>query len=165
MSNSRRSARRSAGFYGVAVYRPKNETNVGTLWRSAFLYGAAFLATIGPRYHKQASDTPNTANHVPLYNYPTFEDFLEHLPHSTPIVGIELADDAFSLHTYAHPQRAVYLLGAEDDGLPSRILERCHQKVAIPTLREWSMNVASAGSIVQYDRYAKALANRQLSAG
>lgn len=34
---TRRSARRSRGYAGVAIYHPKSEVNVGTLWRTAFL--------------------------------------------------------------------------------------------------------------------------------
>lgn len=45
------------GYFGVAVYRPKTEANIGTLWRSATAYGAAFLATVGQRHQRQASDT------------------------------------------------------------------------------------------------------------
>jgi tRNA(Leu) C34 or U34 (ribose-2'-O)-methylase TrmL len=29
------------GFFGVAVWKPKTEVNVGTLWRSANVFGAA----------------------------------------------------------------------------------------------------------------------------
>lgn len=49
----------------------------------------------------------------------------------------------------------VYLLGAEDHGIPTRVLDRCHYTISIPTIRDWSMNVATAGAIVMYDRLVK----------
>ena len=35
------------GFFGIGVYRLKTEANHGTLWRSAFQFGADFIFTIG----------------------------------------------------------------------------------------------------------------------
>lgn len=156
MSGTRRGSRFSRGYFGIAVYQPKTEANVGTLWRSAFLFGAAFIATVGHRYERQGSDTPGTPNHVPLLSYSTLDDLVTHLPYNCPLVGVELAERATALTQFAHPLRAVYLLGAEDRGLPPAVLERCHHVVQIPGVRDWSMNVSVAGSIVMYDRFAKA---------
>lgn len=157
MSGTKRSARRGRGYFGIVMYQPKHETNVGTLWRSAFLQGAAFIGTVGgARYQRQASDTPGTPNHVPLIHYTDFDDLIEHVPHGCPVIGVELDDRAKSLAEFSHPPRAIYLLGAEDRGIPLPVLDRCHYVVQIPTVRDWSMNVAVAGSIVMYDRIAKA---------
>jgi len=153
---TRRQNKRSRGYFGVAVWQPKTAVNVGTLWRQALLYDAAFIATIGRRYHHQASDTPGVPNHVPLLHYTDLDDMVRHLPHSCPLVGVELADRAVSLQKFAHPLRATYLLGAEDHGIPPVVMDRCHHIVQIPSVRSWSMNVSVAGSIVMYDRFAKA---------
>jgi dTMP kinase len=48
-----------------------------------------------------------------------------------------------------HPKRAVYVLGAEDYGIPEEIMKG-YQKVFIDTT--FCLNVAVAGSIVLYDR-------------
>lgn len=164
MSGSRRASTYSRGYFGVAFWQPKSQVNVGTLWRSAFLYDAAFIATVGHRYDKQAGDTPNTANHVPLLHYRDLDDLIEHLPYSCPLVGVELADQAVPLDRFCHPLRAVYLLGAEDYGLPAKVLDRCHHVVQIPAARDWSMNVAAAGSIVMYDRHTKSAHARAVRA-
>lgn len=155
MSGTKRAGRRARGYFGIVVWRPKSAVNVGTLWRSAFLQDAAFVGTIGARYKQQASDTPHTTNHIPLVHYNDIEDLIEHLPFSCPLVGVELDECAKELPEFSHPQRAVYLLGAEDHGIPPSILGKCHYVVQIPTVRDWSMNVAVAGSIVMYDRMAK----------
>lgn len=145
------------GFYGIVAYQPKHATNVGTLWRSAFLYEAAFIGTVGRRYEKQASDTPNTALRVPMHHYTDIEDLKSHLPHSTPLIGVELHETAVPLNKFWHPPNAIYLLGAEDHGLPPSVLAKCHKVIQIPGPKEWSMNVAVAGSIVIYDRYCQGL--------
>ena len=161
MSGTRRAGRKSRGYFGVAIYRPKHDVNVGTLWRSAFLYDAAFVATVGRRYERQASDTAGTTNHIPLVHYSDIEDLVAHLPFSCPLVGVELDERAVPLPEFSHPERAVYLLGAEDHGLPPSVMARCHRVVQIPGARDWSMNVSAAGSIVMYDRFAKAEARRE----
>lgn len=143
------------GYFGVAVYKPKTAANVGSLWRTAGIYGAAFLATVGHRYTKQPSDTPNTPLHTPLHHYADLDDLLAHLPHGCPLVGVELADGAIPLPSFTHPPRGLYLLGAEDNGLPPSVLQRCHWVVTVPYEEPYSLNVAVAGSIVIADRWTR----------
>lgn len=150
----------SGGYFAVGIYGCKTEANVGTLWRSATLYGAAFVFTIGKRYRRQASDTPNTPLHTPLLHFATVDDLHAHLPHGAPLIGVELDPRARLLTGYGHPERAVYLLGAEDDGLPLNVLDRCHSIVQIETLLPQSMNVATAGTVLLHDRHVKANARR-----
>ena len=59
------------------------------------------------------------------------------------------------LKSFVHPERAIYLLGAEDHGLPGEIMDKCHKIISIETIRTESFNVAVAGSIVMYDRFSK----------
>jgi tRNA G18 (ribose-2'-O)-methylase SpoU len=146
------------GFFAIGVYHPKTEQNIGTLMRSAYLYDAAYVFTIGRRYKRQASDTPNTSLHIPMFHYDTFDDFARGgLPYGAPLIGVELDDRSESLVSFAHPERAIYLLGAEDHGLPRGVIDRCHAIVQIPTPRPQSMNVATAGAVILHDRYAKVL--------
>lgn len=152
------------GFFAIGVYHAKTEANIGTLMRSAFLYQAAFVFTVGHRYEKQASDTPNTTLHIPLFHFQTIDDLIEHLPNGAPLVGVELDPRGEKLPDYKHPERAVYLLGAEDRGLPQHVIDRCHSLVEIPTPEPQSMNVATAGTVMLYDRHAKAMARRAVMA-
>lgn len=142
------------GFFGIGILNGKTETNVGTLWRSADLMGASFIFTIGKRYKYQSSDTMKTFRHIPLYHYETFEDFYKALPHDCQLVGIELHEKSKYIKSFFHPERCVYLLGAEDNGLTKEAIEKCHRLVQLPG--KSSMNVAVAGSIVMYDRISKA---------
>lgn len=143
------------GINGVAIYQPKHDVNVGTLWRSAFLYKANFLATVGRRYTYQASDTSKTTQRIPLIHYADIDDLIEHLPTATPLVGLELADRAVPLSEFKWPTNSLLLCGAEDFGLPPKVLDRCHHVVQIESPQPWSMNVSVAGSLALYDRYIK----------
>lgn len=159
---SRREQQRALGgrgYFGVAVYRPKCEANIGSLWRSADLFGASFLATIGHRYpRRQASDTTNAAMHVPMLHYSCLDELIAGLPYSCPLVGVEMDPRATELAQFTHPERALYLLGAEDHGLPQVVIDHCHRLVQIPTVKPYSLNVAVAGSCVLFDRHSKVLA-------
>lgn len=139
------------GYYEIGIYHPKTEHNVGTLWRSAYQLGAAGIFVIGPRFPAgQASDTYRSWRHLPFRQYDTFELFQATRPYDAPLVAVEIGGKP--LASFAHPPRALYLLGAEDHGLPPLVLSHCQAVVQIETIRVPSCNVAVAGSIVMYHR-------------
>jgi len=141
------------GYFGVVCYQPKTVCNVGTLWRSAHAMGAAFLGVIGARYKKQASDTTNAAKHVPLFQWDSWNDFRKHEPKDCWRIAVEVVPGAVALQGFTHPERAVYILGPEDGGLPGDVLKYCQEIVQIPG--DYCLNLAVAGSIVMYDRTLK----------
>lgn len=141
------------GFFGIGILNAKTEQNIGTLWRSASIMGASFIFTIGKRYKKQASDTTKSWKHIPLYNYETFEDFYKTMPYDCVLVGIELDERSIAIKEFKHPERCIYLLGAEDIGLSKQAIEKCNKIIQLPG--DVCMNVSVAGSIVMYDRYMK----------
>lgn len=153
------------GYFGIAMYHAKHETNVGTLWRSAHTYGAAFIATVGRRYVKQSSDTCKTPLSTPLHHYVDMMDLLQHLPHGCRLVGVELDSRAVPLTRYQHPHNALYLMGAEDYGLTAAVRDACHDLVQIPTPGPMSLNVSVAGSLVMADRFAKTSVRRTALVG
>lgn len=140
------------GYFGIGIYHPKTTENVGSLWRSAHNFGADFIFTIGARYRKQVSDTTKASRHVPLYHYANMNDFKPHMPQGAELVLVEQADGAANLPDFNHPEAAVYVLGAEDYGVPEDEM-RGYRKVAIAT--PMCINVAVAGSILLYDRQCK----------
>ncbi len=73
------------------------------------------------------------------------------IPQGCQVVGIELCDDAIDLPSFKHPTQAVYVLGGERSELSPEMMERCDQIIKIPT--KFSLNVATAGAIVMYDRH------------
>ena len=141
------------GYYGIGIYHEKTAENIGTLWRSANILGADFIFTIGKRYEKQCTDTMKTPNHIPLFHYADWDDMCAHIPYNCPVVAIELDENSIPLETFVHPERCIYLLGAEDGGIPKNVLNRCYATVQL--LGDRCMNVSTAGSIVMYDRAVK----------
>ena len=141
------------GYYGIGVECMKNVTNYGTLFRTANIFGASFIFMIGKRFRKQSSDTLRSERHMPLFEYTSFDDFNAHRPYDCPLIGIEMHETAIPLDKFDHPQTAMYLLGAEDNGLTKNALSCCQNIIIIPV--ECSLNVAVAGSIVMYDRITK----------
>ena len=140
-------------FFGIGIEHTKTHQNVGTLWRSANLLGASFIFTIGRRYKRQSSDTMQTWKTIPLWHFETVDAMLSHSPFDCLLIGVELDERATPIQSCVHPDRCIYLLGAEDHGLTKATRDRCHRLVQLPGRA--SMNVASAGTVVLYDRFAK----------
>ncbi|MDA7804155.1 RNA methyltransferase [Crocinitomix sp.] len=140
-------------FFGIGLYQPKTGHNIGTLWRTAQILGAAYIFIIDGKYKHQTSDTTKSWSKIPFYRYTDMDHFYDSLPYSTQLVGIEMDSNSQSICTFAHPKRAAYLLGAEDNGLPEAVLEKCHHLIQLPG--KSSLNVAVSGSIVIYDRIQK----------
>lgn len=143
----------SRGFYGIGIVGSKTPLNVGTLWRSAGNMGASYIFTAGRRYPQQASDTIKAWKHIPLFEFDSYEEMFEAIPKGCIPVAVEQSETSRPLSSYCHPERACYILGAEDTGIPPTILNKCRDVVEIPSDR--CLNVAVAGSIVMYDRLAK----------
>ncbi len=141
------------GYFAIGIYRGKTEHNIGTLWRTAYILGASYIFTIDKRYKKQTSDVLKTWARIPMFHYRTTEDFLKSIPYDCRLIGVEMTEKSEMLSNFQHPKRGIYLLGAEDEGLPEEILDACHYLVKLPGNN--SLNVAVAGSIVLHDRVSK----------
>jgi tRNA G18 (ribose-2'-O)-methylase SpoU len=138
------------GYFEIGIYQGKTPMNIGTLWRSAYQLGAAGIFVIGKRYKRQASDTLKTHRHIPFREFETFEHFESARPYGCQLIGVEMGGTLLS--GYRHPERATYLLGSEDGGLPGHVLAKCQQVVSLEALNSLSYNVAVAGSLVMYHR-------------
>ena len=145
------------GYFGIGIMNGKREVNIGTLWRSANIMGAQFIFTVGARYKKQSSDTMASWKHIPLFNYQTFDEFYNALPYNCQLIGVELDKNSVPIEKFAHPERAIYLCGAEDSGLTKEAIIKCHKLIQLPG--DYCLNVSVAGSIVMYDRIIKAAKN------
>ena len=151
---TRREQARGRGFFGIGIEHPKTVDNLGTLWRGALNFDAAFYFTIAHRYHRQCSDTVASFRHIPYTHYADVEDWQTHIPRDCVPVAVELVEGSKPLETYTHPPRAVYLLGPEDGSVSAAALAVCRDVVSIDS--RYCLNVAQAGSIVMYDRALKA---------
>jgi tRNA G18 (ribose-2'-O)-methylase SpoU len=147
----------SRGFFAIGIERGKTGHNLGTLWRAAFLYQADFIFTVGARYRADrdcgSADTVKAWKSIPLMHFDTVAAFAAAMPFGAPLVGVELTPQAISIARFKHPERAVYVLGAEDNGISREMQDRCHRFVQLPGTM--SMNVACAGTVVMHDRWHK----------
>ncbi|HPW66380.1 MAG: RNA methyltransferase [Salinivirgaceae bacterium] len=141
------------GYCGIGVEAICSRRNLGTLWRSAQILKADFIFLINIRYDTMRTDTMKSWKHIPLFEFSDFDHFYDALPKASSLVGVELDKRSVPLMSYKHPQRAVYLLGAEDKGLSDKALSKCDEIIQIPG--EFSLNVSVAGTIVLYDRLTK----------
>lgn len=140
-------------WFAIGTYNAKFPENTGTLWRTAAAMGAHYIFTIGERYRRQRTDTRKAWQEIPLHQYDDFNQFKNTLPKGCELIGIELNKKSKDLTGFNHPPRAVYLLGAEDYGIPDNILKQCNQIIQIPS--KFCLNLSVAGSIVMYDRKTK----------
>lgn len=145
------------GFFAIGIDNGKTKANIGTLWRSAHAFDAAFIFTLNSRYKFQATDTSHASKSIPLFNFASIEDLKAHIDSKISIIGIELHDNAHDINNFVHPERAVYILGAEDSGLSQDTISQCDMLIKIPCTP--CLNVSTAGSIVLYDRFLKAHKN------
>lgn len=124
--------------------------NLGNLLRSAHAFGASFVFTIGAdaTAMETIADTSKASGHLPLYHWPSVAEL--RLPKACRLVGVELLDEAMDLPAFAHPLQAAYVLGRERGSLSPELVARCHHIIRIPTA--FSLNLATAGAIVMYDR-------------
>ena len=141
----------SSGYSVVALDRPKNIVNVGSVMRAAFNYNVSLVVTSGLRYHHCRADTPKGSRHIPLLE--NLDDVFEAIPYNCTPVAVDLIPGATPLPEFKHPKHAFYVFGSEDATLDDRILDRCEHVVYVPTNR--CMNLAVTVGVVLYDRMAK----------
>lgn len=142
------------GYSMIALHNPKTGENVGGALRAAHIYGAAAVIVDGPRRTNLIQHPTNTMKahlHVPVT---WLDDLFEAIPYDCVPVAVDLVPDAAPLPAYKHPQRAVYVFGAEDSTLGKETLGRCRDKVFVPM--RGCMNLAACVNVVLYDRLAKA---------
>lgn len=141
-------------WFSIGTYGAKFPANTGTLWRTAESFGANYIFTIGERYKHQRADTRKAWREIPMFQYDEFDSFYSSLPKGCKLIGAEISKRSVGLTDFRHPLRAVYLLGAEDIGLPNWIQEKCDSIIQIPNA-SYCLNVALTGGIIMYDRHDK----------
>ena len=92
------------GFFAVGVYNSKSADNVGTLWRSAFQLGAAYIFTIGARNAwEKTADTYRSWRRIPAFRFADWGGFCAASPYSTVWVAVEMG--GVPLADFEHPER------------------------------------------------------------
>lgn len=140
------------GYFGIVLFEPKIEANLGIILRSAHCFGANFVATIGNRYRRVSSDTSDSTKHLPCFHFDNFESFDKFRPQNAKLIGVEVngKGDIMKFH---HPERAIYVLGGEDRTLPPGIISQCDYTIFVKT--PFCLNLSACASILLFDRTAK----------
>lgn len=164
------------GYFAIGIDGVSKSGNMGNLIRTAHGFGAAFAFALAPAYKrpddapipanaadrvttapaqqrrggraKRYADTSQVADAVPYFEYDSLDQLV--LPQGCRLVGVELTDEAVAMPAFHHPPKAAYILGSERFDLSPGVLARCDHVIKIPT--QFSLNVATAGAIVMYDR-------------
>jgi TrmH family RNA methyltransferase len=129
----------------LALWRVADPGNIGTLLRAADAFGAGMALSEGcadPTGPKAVRASMGAIFRVPL------SGFDEALGKRVALV----AHGGTPLPQLAVEGDVVLVLGAERDGLPAEVLDRCDEQVSIPQPGGGdSLNVALAGAIALYE--------------
>ncbi|MGD0715813.1 MAG: RNA methyltransferase [Gaiellaceae bacterium] len=129
----------------LALWRVADPGNVGTLLRSADAFGVGVALSAGcadPTGPKALRASMGALFRVPLCG---FEEAPGRRVALVPRGGEPLPEVDLS-------GEVVFVLGAEREGLPAEVLERCDVRASIPQAGEAeSLNVAMAGTVALYE--------------
>ena len=144
-------------FFGVGLWEPKNQWNIGAVMRSMGCFGGSFLAVSGNRYKQQIGDFRNMDTEFARKRIPCFlgvNSILDFIPYDSEIVVLERTSNSISLHEFEHPRRATYVFGPEDGAVPTdEFGDHKFTSVHIPS--NGSLNLSAACYITLYDRIMK----------
>ena len=127
----------------LALWRVSDPANIGTLLRSADAFGAGALLSDGcadPFGPKALRAAMGSTFRVPLGEFDV-------RPGSVAFV----ADGGTPLEEVELERYSNFVLGAEREGLPADVVERCDATATIPVRSVESLNVAIAGTIALYE--------------
>jgi tRNA(Leu) C34 or U34 (ribose-2'-O)-methylase TrmL len=141
----------------IVLIDPKYAHNVGMVVRLASCYGLSQVWFTGERvsldisFRKRLPREERMKGYADVeiinYDYP-FEQFADVIP-----VAVEVRKNSESLHSFEHPQNAVYVFGPEDGSVSKPHISHCHRFVVIPT--KHCLNLATAVATILWDRQYK----------
>jgi tRNA(Leu) C34 or U34 (ribose-2'-O)-methylase TrmL len=142
----------------VALVDPKFPHNVGAAVRAASCYGIGQVWFSGDRVQLVGARGYRLPREERMRGYQEVElrhsdAFFEAFDRDVVPVAVEVRPGSESLIDFEHPERALYVFGAEDGTLGKAVLRHCHRFVIIPTRH--CTNLSAAVYTALYDRHAK----------
>ncbi len=139
----------------IAAWQIINPENIGNLIRLADNLGSGEVFILGEDFQLRMSSIRKTAglsyNNVRLW-FIAPEDFFRQLDPAYQMAAIETSSDSTNLFMEKLPDKIVFLLGNERNGLPEEILQKCQLKLHVPmTGKCKSMNVSHALAVVLFE--------------
>jgi tRNA(Leu) C34 or U34 (ribose-2'-O)-methylase TrmL len=141
----------------IVLADPKYAFNVGMVVRLASCYGLGQVWYTGGRAGLDISPRKRLPREERMKGYADVEiincDYpFEHFADAVP-VAVEVRQKSEPLHSFEHPENAVYVFGPEDGSIDKGLLGHCHRFVVIPTRH--CLNLATAVATILWDRQYK----------
>ena len=139
----------------IAAWQIINPENIGNMIRLADNVGAEDVFILGANFQLRLASVKKTAglsfDNVRL-TFIAPEDFFSGLSSDVRLVAIETSEDSTNIFTSKLPEKIVFLMGNERNGLPGEILQKCSLRVHIPmTGKCKSMNVSHALTVALFE--------------
>jgi tRNA(Leu) C34 or U34 (ribose-2'-O)-methylase TrmL len=142
----------------IALVNPKYPNNVGMVVRLASCYGLRQVWFTGNRVSLNPARGERLPREERMKGYREvqmihFEYFFDQFPADSVPVAVEVRANSEPLHSFEHPDNALYVFGPEDGSIPKVLLGHCHRFLVIPTRH--CLNLATAVATVLWDREYK----------
>jgi tRNA(Leu) C34 or U34 (ribose-2'-O)-methylase TrmL len=149
----------------VALVNPKYPNNVGMVVRLASCYGLRQVWFTGKRVALSPAKGERLPREERMKGYKEvemihYEYFFDQFPEGTVPVAVEVRAASEPLHSFEHPEHALYVFGPEDGSIPKAHLSHCHRFLVIPTRH--CLNLATAVATVLWDREYKRWRNGEI---
>ena len=142
----------------LLLHAVQDPGNVGTAIRAAHAFGAGVMLSKGcaDLYNtKTVRGTMGSIFHVPIAREIETDAMLDSAnEHNfTPVAAVP---DGGASPRFMASGKLLILVGAEGGGLPAEVVERCEERVTIPSLAS-SLNAAVAAAILLHEAYSRVL--------
>ena len=142
----------------IALIDPKYPQNVGMVVRLASCYGLRQVWFTGDRVSLDPAAGERLPRDERMKGYRDvqmihYEHVFDQSPAGTVPVAVEVRVNSEPLHTFEHPDDALYVFGPEDGSIPKALLGHCHRFLVIPTRH--CLNLATAVATTLWDREYK----------
>ena len=139
----------------IAAWQIINPENIGNLIRLADNVGASEVFILGEDFNLRMSSIKKTAglsfNNIRLI-FISPDHFFSQLHPDYKLVAIETSQKSTNIFATKLPEKIVFILGNDRNGLPEDILNKCDFQVHIPmTGKCKSMNVSHALSVTLFE--------------
>ncbi len=133
---------------GVILIDPKYLHNVGAAIRACSCFAVGSMVWTGDRVNPLEYERIPREERMKGYKSVQFfndDKPLGYFTHCTPVC-VEVMEESEPLTTFVHPDRAVYVFGPEDGGVPQVYRRLCHRFVHIPS--HHCLNLSGAVNVI-----------------
>ncbi len=141
---------------GLILINPKYVHNVAAAIRAASCFGIYQLVWTGDRVDLDGLERLPREERMKGYRdvkWHRSERPFDSVANDVVPVCVELLENSEPLTTFIHPDKAVYMFGPEDGGVPQVMRRLCHRFVHIQAAH--CLNLSAAINVVLHDRKVK----------